>query len=74
MKRAWFNRTTLSLVILLAGCKPSAANTDNESHCIEAHLAQKGTLNLKAFDTVMKQVTLKGPRSQVEFTLRMVRG
>jgi hypothetical protein len=39
----------LSLVTLLAGCKPSAATTDDQIRvAIEAHLAQKGTLNLKA--------------------------
>ena len=63
----------LSLVILLAGCKPSAANTDNEVRiAIEAHLAHKGTLNLKAFDTVVKQVTLQGDhaQAQVEFHVK----
>jgi hypothetical protein len=73
MKRAWSNVLALSLVILLAGCKPSAANTDNEIRiAIEAHLAHKGTLNLKAFDTVMKQVTLKGDhaQAQVEFHVK----
>src|SRR6266550_4253635 len=73
MKRACSIVLALSLVILLAGCKPSAANTDNEIRiAIEAHLAHKGTLNLKAFDTVMKQVTLKGDhaQAQVEFHVK----
>src|SRR3979411_2011577 len=62
-----------SVLVILVGCKKSAASTDNEIRvAIEAHLAHKGTLNLKAFDTVMKQVTLQGDhaKAQVEFHVK----
>src|SRR6266853_3186991 len=73
MKRACSIVLALSLVSLLAGCKPSAANTNDEIRvAIEGHFAHKGTLNLKAFDTVVKQVTLQGDhaQAQVEFHVK----
>src|SRR5260370_8700001 len=70
MKRTCSIVLALSMVVLLAGCKKSAASTDNEIRiAIEAHLAHKGTLNLQAFDTVVKQLTMQGDpaQAQVEF-------
>jgi hypothetical protein len=73
MKRTGSIVLALSLLILLAGCKKSAASTDREIRvAIEAHLAHKGTLNLQAFDTVLKQVTIQGDhaQAQVEFHVK----
>ena len=73
MKRTCSIVLAFSVLVLLVGCKKSAASTDNESRvAIEAHLAHKGTLNLQAFDTVVKQVTLQGDhaQAQVEFHVK----
>ena len=73
MKRTYSIVIALSLVALMAGCKKSAASTNDEIRvAIEAHLAHKGTLNLQAFDTVVKQVTLQGDhaQAQVEFHVK----
>jgi len=75
MKRTGSIVLALSLVILLAGCKKSAASTDNEIRvAIEAHLAHKGTLNLQAFDTVLKQVTIQGNRAQAQVEFHVKNG
>ena len=73
MKRTSSIVVAILLVIVMAGCKKSAADTNNDIRiAIEAHLAKKGTLNLKAFDTVVKQVTLQGDhaQAQVEFHVK----
>jgi len=73
MKRTSSIVLALSLVMVMAGCKKSAADTNNDIRiAIQAHLAHKGTLNLQAFDTVLKQVTLQGDhaQAQVEFHVK----
>ena len=75
MKRTFSILLSLSFVMLLAGCKKSAASTDNEIRiAIEAHLAHKGTLNLQAFDTVVKQVTIQGDRAQAQVEFHVKNG
>jgi hypothetical protein len=75
MKRIGSIVLALSLLLVLAGCKKSAASTDNEIRvAIEAHLAHKGTLNLQAFDTVLKQVTIQGDRAQAQVEFRVKNG
>jgi hypothetical protein len=75
MKRTCSIVLALSLVILLAGCKKSAASPENEIRvAIEAHLAHKGTLNLQAFDTVVKQVTMQGDHAQAQVELHVKNG
>ena len=58
---------------LLVGCKDqpgalsqSQAPEDAIRTAIQAHLAHKGTLNLQAFDTDVKQVTIQGDHAQAE--------
>jgi hypothetical protein len=73
MKRPNSIVVSLLLLLVMAGCGKSAADTNSDIRvAIEAHLAQKGTLNLKAFDTVVKQVTLQGDhaQAQVEFHVK----
>jgi hypothetical protein len=75
MKRAYTILLALSLVMAMAGCKKSATDTNNDIRiAIEAHLAQKGTLNLKAFDTVVKQVALQGDRAQAQVEFHVKNG
>jgi hypothetical protein len=75
MKRTCSIVLFFSLVILLAGCKKSAASPENEIRiAIEAHLAHKGTLNLQAFDTVVKQVTMQGDRAQAQVEFHVKNG
>jgi hypothetical protein len=75
MKRTCSIVLSFSLLILLAGCKKSAATPENEIRvAIEAHLAHKGTLNLQAFDTVMKQVTFQGDRAQAQVEFHVKNG
>jgi hypothetical protein len=59
---------------LISGCKsypragqPKAqAPEDSIRTAIQAHLAHKGTLNLQAFDTDVKQVTIDGDHAQAQ--------
>jgi len=75
MKRAGTFLFALSLAITAMGCKKIAADTNNDIRiAIEAHLAQKGTLNLKAFDTVVKHVTLQGDRAQAQVEFHVKNG
>src|SRR5258708_21025198 len=75
MRRTYSVVLALSLTILLAGCKKSAASTENEIRiAIEAHLSHKGTLNLQAFDTVVKQVTVQGDRAQAQVEFHVKNG
>jgi len=75
MKRAGTFLFALSLAINVMGCKKIAADTNNDIRiAIEAHLAQKGTLNLKAFDTVVKHVTLQGDRAQAQVEFHVKNG
>ena len=65
---------------LILGCKngpgaaPGEVQGPNEAirSAIEAHLAHRGTLNLKAFDTELKQVTIQGNHAtaQAEFRVK----
>jgi hypothetical protein len=75
MKRLNSIAVALSLLLVTTGCSKSAADTNNDIRiAIEAHLAQKGTLNLKAFDTVVKQVTLQGDHAQAQVEFRVKNG
>ena len=82
------SRTVLTvaafILVALAGCRksatpatggsggPSTSSEDGIRTAIQAHLAHRGTLNLKAFDTEVKQVTLDGDhaQAQVEFHVK----
>lgn len=75
MKRTYSILLAVSLVFLLAGCKQSAASTEDQVRvAIEAHLAHKGTLNLQAFNTVVKQVTVQGDRAQAQVEFHVKNG
>lgn len=75
MKRTYSILLAVSLALLLAGCKQSAASTEDQVRvAIEAHLAHKGTLNLQAFNTVVKQVTVQGDRAQAQVEFHVKNG
>jgi hypothetical protein len=67
---------------LILGCKndPGAAPSQVQSPedsirvAIQAHLAHKGTLNLQAFDTNVKHVTIEGDRAQAQVEFRVKGG
>src|SRR5689334_5364876 len=67
---------------LVLGCKndPRAKKSEAQSSedgirtAIQAHLAHKGTLNLQAFDTDVKQVTIQGDHAQAEVEFRLKGG
>jgi len=67
---------------LIVGCKsdPRAAQPrtqapeDSIRTAIQAHLAHKGTLNLQAFDTDVKQVTIEGDHAQAQVEFRVKGG
>jgi hypothetical protein len=79
-------KTTVLLLVLatgfLLGCKnnpitaQAGAQTPEDSirTAIQAHLAHKGTLNLQAFDTNVKQVTITGERASAEVEFRVKGG
>ena len=73
----------LTLVVSLTlGCKksPEAAQPETQGPeasirtAIQAHLAHQGTLNLQAFDTDVKQVTMQGDHAQAQVEFRVKNG
>lgn len=72
----------LALISLILGCKngPQAAQPktqvpeDSIRTAIQGHLAHKGTLNLQAFDTDVRQVTIDGDRAQAQVEFRVKGG
>jgi hypothetical protein len=70
----------LALLASLLGCKnePRAVQAHSPetsiSTAIQAHLAHKGSLNLQAFDTNVKQVTITGDHATAEVEFRVKGG
>jgi hypothetical protein len=67
---------------IAAGCAKNAGPAKTEAQkpealiqtAIESHLAQRGTLNLQAFDTNVKQVTIQGDHATAEVEFRVKGG
>ncbi len=53
---------------------PSQTPEDAIRRAIQAHLAHKGNLNLQAFDTDVKQVTIQGDHAQADVEFRVKGG
>jgi hypothetical protein len=84
------SRTAMTLVVsaaFIAGChqrenaisgaavvSPNASPNDAIFTAIQAHLAQNGNLNLKSFDTEVKQVKLDGNYAQAQVEFRVKNG
>ena len=69
------------MATLVAGCKngsgaaQSQAQTENAVRAaIQDHLAHQGNLNLQAFDTDVKQVTIQGDHAKAEVEFRIKGG
>ena len=79
MRKALLVAFATSLVV---GCYKSSSRTqpqiqtaeDSIRVAIQAHLAHKGNLNLQAFDTEVKQVTMQGDHAQAEVEFRVKGG
>jgi len=66
------------LATLTLGCRsglgtgnPQAQNENAVRAAIQDHLAHNGNLNLQAFDTDVKQVTVQGDHAQAEVEFRL---
>jgi hypothetical protein len=67
---------------IAAGCAKNTGPAQTEAQkpetliqmAIESHLAQRGTLNLQAFDTNVKQVTIQGDHATAEVEFRVKGG
>lgn len=70
------------LASLILGCKNDPTATQPEARgpqdsirtAIQAHLAHQGSLNLQAFDTDVKQVTIQGDHATAEVEFRVKGG
>ena|SRR6202140_542642 len=72
------------LSVALAGCRKGAdrasLSTEVQSGnaeiraAVQAHLAHQGTLNVQAFDTDVKQVTIQSDRAQAQVEFRVKNG
>jgi hypothetical protein len=70
------------IAMLVVGCKngsgagnPQAQTPENSVRAaIQDHLAHQGNLNLQAFDTNVKQVTIQGDHAQAEVEFRIKGG
>ncbi len=67
---------------IAAGCTKNAGSAQTEAQkpetlirmAIESHLAHRGTLNLQAFDTNVKQVAIQGDHATAEVEFRVKGG
>ena len=67
---------------LMLGCKKDLGIAQPQTQrpedsiraAIQAHLAHKGTLNVQAFDTDVKQVTIQGDQARAEVEFRVKGG
>ena len=76
----------IALLVIIAtvvlGCKNRSGVTQSQAPspedsiraAIQAHLAHKGNLNLQAFDTDVKQVTIQGDHAQAQVEFRLKSG
>ena len=71
-----------AIATLVLGCKNGSGVPQSQAQspedsvrtAIQAHLAHKGNLNLQAFDTDVKQVTIQGDHAQAEVEFRVKSG
>jgi hypothetical protein len=71
-----------AVATLVLGCKNGSgvarsqaqSPEDSVRTAIQAHLAHKGNLNLQAFDTDVKQVTIQGDHAQAQVEFRVKSG
>ncbi len=64
----------LALLAVPAGCRKSPTPDDEIRAAIRTHLSHSGTLNLNAFDTDIKQVTIQGDKAEAEVEFRVKNG
>ncbi len=64
----------LALLAVPAGCRKSPAPDDEIRAAIRTHLSHSGTLNLNAFDTDIKQVTIQGDKAEAQVEFRVKNG
>ena len=70
------------IATLIAGCKNGSGAGNSQAQtaensvraAIHDHLAHQGNLNLQAFDTDVKQVTIQGDHAQAEVEFRIKSG
>ena len=70
------------IATLIAGCKNGSGAGNSQAQtaensvraAIQDHLAHQGNLNLQAFDTDVKQVTIQGDHAQAEVEFRIKSG
>ena len=63
-----------ALLVLVAGCKQAANPNEEIRAAILKHLGERGTLNLAAFDTELKKVTLQGDHAQAAVVFHVKNG
>jgi hypothetical protein len=67
--------TWAAVIFLTAGGCKKASNPNEEIRAaIQRHLSEGGTLNLAAFDTELKQVTMQGDRAQADVVFHVKDG
>jgi hypothetical protein len=59
-----------ALLIFSAGCKKGANENEQIRTAIVKRLTERGTLNMAAFDTELKQVSIQGDKAQAEVLFR----
>ena len=59
-----------ALLIFTAGCKKSGNENELIRTAIVKRLTERGTLNMAAFDTELKQVNLQGDKAQADVLFR----
>lgn len=64
----------VAVLALTAGCKKAANPNEEIRAAILKHLGAQGTLNIAAFDTELKQVTLQGDHAQADVVFKVKNG
>ncbi len=74
MRQRTLSVLAATLLLLAGGCKKASNSNDEILAAVKRHLSERGTLNLAAFDTQIKQVTYQGDRAQAEVVFRVKNG
>jgi hypothetical protein len=74
MKLLRFCSAVAVLLFFVTGCKKTADPTEEIRAAIQRRLNEQGTLNLSAFDTEIKQLTVQGDHAQADVIFRVKNG
>lgn len=74
MSKRLFLVAVLVALLPVAACKKSDSNSQGIRAAVQKHLAERGTLNLAAMDTQVKQFSVEGDHATAQVEIRAKQG